>query len=371
MINPRLKGFVNRFGEKYKLEDKLPFRFQQFINYLFLKKIYFETNGIYPYESLLSLDLLSAIDLDDGEEKAMAIDGCFAIYKKEIFHLNLDDEEILNKFKNIETGDLIVCLLQTKSGKLDTTNLSTLSDCLNTKFKGQNKWQKLVRFRNNCETLIQDNPNVNIKFYTIYIYGNETDNSLFNQSNFKVREDALKQSMKDFFWINNENNCFINYYNEDLIYQEYQQQVEFSKVINETIVFEHVTKEITCSEYGKVRVGIINLKEIAKILINNNTNKPNELYGYNVRDHIDQSGVNKKIEDTLNNENELFLLLNNGITIVVDEQERKGDEGIYLKNIRIVNGCQTCHAIMKVLKENSECLNAKIVVKIIQTKTTS
>ena len=248
MINPRLKGFVNRFGEKYKLEDKLPFRFQQFINYLFLKKIYFETNGIYPYESLLSLDLLSAIDLDDGEEKAMAIDGCFAIYKKEIFHLNLDDEEILNKFKNIETGDLIVCLLQTKSGKLDTTNLSTLSDCLNTKFKGQNKWQKLVRFRNNCETLIQDNPNVNIKFYTIYIYGNETDNSLFNQSNFKVREDALKQSMKDFFWINNENNCFINYYNEDLIYQEYQQQVEFSKVINETIVFEHVTKEITCSE---------------------------------------------------------------------------------------------------------------------------
>ena len=43
MNNPRLKGVVNLFGEKYQLPDNLSNRFQVFANYLLLKKIYFET----------------------------------------------------------------------------------------------------------------------------------------------------------------------------------------------------------------------------------------------------------------------------------------------------------------------------------------
>ena len=151
------------------------------------------------------------------------------------------------------------------------------------------------------------------------------------------------------------------------MYEEYEKQTDNAKVINETLQFEVITDEIISSGFGKIRFGAISLGEIMKILLNTETNKPNELYGYNVRDVIKGSTINPKIESSIKTNKEMFLLLNNGITIVVDKQERRADKGIYLENIRIVNGCQTSHAILNVCAVNQEFNDAKVSIKIIET----
>ena len=151
------------------------------------------------------------------------------------------------------------------------------------------------------------------------------------------------------------------------MYEEYEKQTDNAKVINETLQFEVITDEIISSGFGKIRFGAISLGEIMKILLNTETNKPNELYGYNVRDVIKGSTINPKIESSIKTNKEMFLLLNNGITIVVDKQERRTDKGIYLENIRIVNGCQTSHAILNVCAVNQEFNDAKVSIKIIET----
>jgi hypothetical protein len=65
-----------------------------------------------------------------------------------------------------------------------------------------------------------------------------------------------------------------------------------------------------------------------------------------------------------------FILLNNGVTLTVDKQETRGAKGIVLENIRIVNGCQTCHAILETCKETIYAYdnNLQVNIKIIETE---
>ena len=278
MKNPRLKGVVNIFGTKMGLEDSIPVRFQYFINYLILKKIYFDINGVYPYESILSMDFLSNIDFDNNTETGMAVDGCFAIHQRKILHLELDDDILDSQMNTICDGDLHIVLIQTKSGNLDTNDLSSLSDCLNMNFTNQNKWEKFVSLKNRCENLIQNNYKVNILFHVFYISGNDIDANLFRNDTFKVRENASKESMKNFFWIDQDNKISISYYDESKIYQEYTIQEEYSREVDAVLVFDQITDSIPCAEFGDVRLGIISIGEIMKILINQSNNRPNELY---------------------------------------------------------------------------------------------
>ena len=366
MKNPRLKGIVNQFGYKYQLEDSLPERFQIFANYLLLKKEYYEINQEYPFESLLDIDLLEAINF--GHNNSMAIDGCFIIHNKSILHLGMDNEDLEETLSHIDKGDINIIIIQTKSGDINTTDLSTLSDCLNVDFQSQTEWIKFLNFRQQCDNLLQRTTNrVKIKFKTIYVSGNRIDGNQLKNPTFTVRESALKNAMKSYFWINDNQDVSIDYFDEEKFYTEYQNQLESSKIVSNTLSFIAITDEISCGESGKVRFGAVSLGEMMKILYDTNSQKPNELYGYNVRDLIENSGINKRIENSIQNNSEIFLLLNNGITLIVDNQERRGDKGIYLENIRIVNGCQTSHSILKTCNSSSLFNDTIVPVKIIQT----
>ena len=366
MKNPRLKGIVNQFGDKYQLEDSLPERFQMFANYLLLKKEYYEINQEYPFESLLDIDLLDAINF--GHNNSMAIDGCFIIHNKSILHLGMDNEDLEEALSLVDKGDIHIIIIQTKSGDINTTDLSTLSDCLNANFQDQTEWVKFLNFRQQCDSLLQRTTNkVKIKFKTIYVSGNRIDENLLNNTTFTVRENALKNAMRSYFWINDNQDVSIDYFDEEKFYTEYQNQLESSKIVSSTLSFIAITDEISCGVSGKVRFGAVSLGEMMKVLFDTNSQKPNELYRYNVRDLVEDSKINERIEDSIQNNSEIFLLLNNGITLVVDNQERRGDKGIYLENIRIVNGCQTSHSILKVCNSCSSFNNTNVPVKIIQT----
>jgi hypothetical protein len=365
MNNPRLKGIVNTFGDNYNLGNDFPKKYEIFVNYLFVKKIFFETNKEYPFESSLDIDILSGINF--GKNSTLAIDGCIIIHEKKIIHLGLDSDDIDEKLNEIQRGDINVVLIQTKSGKFETTDLSTLSDCLNSNFTYQAEWAKFVEFKSKLNFLIEQKPQVNIKAKIIYV-SNPIDLKLFNNDTFKVRENALRQALKNYFWIRNDNSVVIEYYNDQTIYDEYENQSKASLVVCSNINFVEISPLVQCNDYGAIAFGVVKIGELMKILYNSELQKDNELYGYNVRDAIKDSTINTKIKDSISNNGDMFLLLNNGVTIVVDKYERRGERGMYLENIRIVNGCQTCHSILTICKNKTDYNNINVAIRIVETQ---
>ncbi len=368
MENPRLKGLVDRFAIKKKIEGEFSYYYQLFCNSLILKQRYYEVNWEFPYDSYLDLKLLQNIDLDNNKEKSMAVDGFFAIFNKQIIHLNLEEKEFEEIFNNIQKGILEIVFIQSKSGNLETSSLSTLSDCLTTKFNSQSSWKKLLEFRSKCEKSIQKNPTLKIKFTTYFIVGNSIEKNIFENPTFQVREKALISSMKEYFWITDERDVCIKYFSGEEVFALYEEQSLKSNRISKTVNLVEMTKEIECCGNRKIRFGAISFGELMKIIYDKDSKKPNDIYGYNVRGEIEDSPVNEKIIDSIKNSGENFLLLNNGITIVVDKQERKGDSGIYLEDIRIVNGCQTSHSILNSCAHDDKYDNLIVPFKIIQIK---
>lgn len=366
MNNPKLEGIVNRFAVLKKIEGEFWEKYQAFANYLLLKEIYFKINEEYPYESLLDNDLIEGINF--GKDSTMAVDGCFFIYKKEILHLNLDDEELNDKLSKFTDGTLHIILIQTKSGKLEPTDLSTLSNCFLTEFSGQVEWKKFVAFREKCKELMQANDKINIRFSCAYVTGKETESTTFSTSTFTVREDALKKTMKDFFWIRKDENISLEYFDDNKILDIWEEQEQNSVTINRTVQYVEITKEIEITNVGKILFGAISFGELMKIIYDKDKEKPNDLYGYNVRAEIEKSEIKPKIIKTIKENGEKFVLLNNGITLTVDKQEIRGAKGIVLENIRIVNGCQTCHAILETCKNESQYDNLQVNIKIIETE---
>lgn len=366
MNNPKLEGIVNRFSETKKIEGDFWEKYQIFSNYLVLKELYYNINEEYPYESILDKDLLESIDF--GKDSTIAVDGCFFIYNKEIFHLGLDSEDLLEKFDNIKDGFLHIILIQTKSGKLEPTDLSTLSNCFITEFKAQNEWGKFIEFREICKKLIQSNDKINFKFSCMYVTGKEMDQATFSNPTFTVREDALKKTMKDFFWIRRNEDIVIDYFDDNKILDIWEEQEQNSSTINKTVQYIEITKEIEIKNVGKILFGAISFGELMKIIFDKDKQKPNDLYGYNVRAEIEKSEIKSKIINTIKTNGDKFILLNNGITLTVDKQETRGVKGIVLDNIRIVNGCQTSHAILETCKNDPQYDNLQVNIKIIETE---
>jgi len=113
--------------------------------------------------------------------------------------------------------------------------------------------------------------------------------------------------------------------------------------------------------------GIIPISEFKKILIDENNNLRNVFYD-NVRDFQGIGNpVNKNISDTLNGDNpELFMVLNNGVTIVASSLKTSGNK-FTIKDYQIVNGCQTSNVLFNYIKEN-EFDNLNLPLKLVYTE---
>ena len=98
-------------------------------------------------------------------------------------------------------------------------------------------------------------------------------------------------------------------------------------------------------------VTLLNLYDFLKAY-RNQTGDLDQLYEMNVRRFLGGRGrVNKAIQNTLNQEPERFGLYNNGITIVVEAFDQKGDGTMRLVEPYIVNGCQTTKTIWEVCRQ--------------------
>lgn len=103
------------------------------------------------------------------------------------------------------------------------------------------------------------------------------------------------------------------------------------------------------------------------------------LFEENIREYLGNSGINKKIIETLKDSKSRvnFFYYNNGITIICDDANITTDSGnkqVDIKNPQIVNGCQTVNSIVEALKGfdtkeiKSEFKNVYVISKILVTE---
>ena len=92
------------------------------------------------------------------------------------------------------------------------------------------------------------------------------------------------------------------------------------------------------------------------------------LFNDNVRDYLgSRSAVNNEMESTIQEAPEMFLLCNNGITIVCTDFEQVRDKLIKIENPQIVNGCQTSNSIFN-LRDDPNINKVQILVRVISTE---
>ena len=92
------------------------------------------------------------------------------------------------------------------------------------------------------------------------------------------------------------------------------------------------------------------------------------LFNDNVRDYLGNKGsVNSEIEKTIKEEPEMFLMCNNGITIVCSDFQQIRDKLVTIRNPQIVNGCQTCNSIFT-LRNLGTVSKINVLIKLICTE---
>lgn len=114
-------------------------------------------------------------------------------------------------------------------------------------------------------------------------------------------------------------------------------------------------------------IGILPCKDYLRLISDDEGKLARNVFYDNVRDFQGENSVNREIMETLKGDNEggqIFVLLNNGVTIVAKSINPVGTD-FTIRDFQVVNGCQTSH----ILYNNKEILsgNEFITIKLIET----
>ncbi len=121
------------------------------------------------------------------------------------------------------------------------------------------------------------------------------------------------------------------------------------------------------ADEGQTYVVLCEAEKLIDIIKNEDGLIRTNIFDANVRAYQGDTDVNKEIISTLKECPRNFVLYNNGITIVCNKLVPDG-KTLKIRNLQIVNGCQTCNSIYKAYKEKTDLSKAKVIVKIIESK---
>lgn len=123
----------------------------------------------------------------------------------------------------------------------------------------------------------------------------------------------------------------------------------FSKAknrISKSITFSGRVTLPTLPGVTEAFLGFIPVTEFLKLITDDSGSIVKGLFYDNVRDFQGDNPVNREMEQTLlTDDRQLFVLLNNGVTIVCGTQIQKTGDIFTIEDYQIVNGCQTSHVI--------------------------
>jgi hypothetical protein len=107
-------------------------------------------------------------------------------------------------------------------------------------------------------------------------------------------------------------------------------------------------------------LGYLPADQYLKLITDDTGNIIKGLFYDNVRDFQGDNPVNHEIAETLKTqEQQLFVLMNNGVTIVSDSISKTGDV-FTIEDYQVVNGCQTSH----VLYNNRDLLTSSVHIPV-------
>ena len=145
------------------------------------------------------------------------------------------------------------------------------------------------------------------------------------------------------------------------VYREIERGVERNVEFSKTAVFPRI------DGVDDAYIGLLRGDEFIRLVSTNDGDLNRELFYDNVRDFQGHNPVNTEIGYTLADQQlrRNFPLLNNGVTIVARELNRRGDT-FTISDFQIVNGCQTTH----ILFQNRLQIDADtyIPVKLVATR---
>lgn len=198
---------------------------------------------------------------------------------------------------------------------------------------------------------LKTSPEINL-YYVCCGKWNE-GNGLLNRINIDLK--PLRDS-SDFSKVN-----FFPY-DSDKIIITYK---ELKKKITKTFLMD---KRITLPRIDGVKqafVGIIRCTDFVSILTDSDGKMLTNIFEDNVRDFQGYNSVNKEIKETINNvdDQNRFVLLNNGITVIAKTVNVTGDM-VEIFDYQIVNGCQTSYVLYDNFKQLTD--NSCVVIKLLE-----
>ncbi len=350
-IEPILKAKLEKYQEDYLLnnlnEDEL---FERYVNSNILSQM---QPGVFTTD----YELLDLICVGGGND--LGIDGIAILVNGRFAKSRNDVDDILYGNRR---GEIEIIFIQSKNkSKFDLGEYmkftNGVEDFLQEKIiqpanEAVMNWHSIYNYIMSKEVIIKWSKNPTVRLYYavagtwektqhILKHSEVVKNRLLEKRCFDNIEISILDSKSLLDIINsNENNYKVVIDFVDSMPLPEVEQVDNSSVI---LCNASVIVDLLSTDDGLLRRG---------------------LFEDNVRDYQGETVINTEIRETLRENPQRFVLLNNGITIVCDEVQ-EGNRKISITNPQIVNGCQTCNVLFQCQRDGINIENAFVIIKVI------
>ncbi len=342
ILESYLDDFIQEFGYT-RLEKSRAF--ELFVNYVILSKIH---TDVFDIESTSA-----------GGGNDTAIDGLAVIVNE---HIVTTTQEVDYFRKSLRRLDVKFIFVQSKMGtKFESEPIGNFLFGVKSFFGASSPIDVNAQIQNlrdlkeyvyNRSIDMDNSPVCEMYYVTTGVWNN--DKNL--QGRVEAESAALRQT-KLFSEVN------YNWVDGEVLKQAYR---ELRNKIVGRINFEKHTSISNINGVHQAYIGVLPASEYLSLIVDKDGNLQRNLFYDNVRDYQGNNIVNQEIAATINDpsHNDLFALLNNGVTVVAKSITQVGTT-FTIRDYQIVNGCQTSH----VLYQNRTAITDKVFlpVKLIVT----
>jgi hypothetical protein len=331
IIKSYLHNFIEEFGYENK-QDILSENFEKFCSYLVI-------SDELPNQGINSEDI---DNVSVGKNKG--IDSICIIVNGKLISSIQEIEDLFDINRYIEST---LIFIQTKtSEKFDDSEIGNFGDTIKDYLSEKPQYELTKEAKESHEILL-------------YLYDNfanvrNLDGIAFfcTTGKWKDNTSCQKTLLKK---INEIKNCHNVFKERDFTIKPLgnsELQKLFDKVNSaskaEFLFRNKISLDNIPSKIKEAYYGSLPFPEFKKIIIDSESGKLRSLFYDNVRDDLGENNpVNADIAKTLDGKGfSIFSLLNNGVTIIAEENKGGGNKFI-LSNFQIVNGCQTSNVLYK------------------------
>jgi cold shock CspA family protein len=365
-MEPILKAHFNKFKQAFEIDTHSPnveevkklesSAFEKFVNYLIFSLDY-------PDIFTGNIDLLDFVSVGGGHDTG--IDG-IGIKVNERLVRNIEEIEKIAESSKKVSVDFVFIQSKMKSN-LEASEFNTFgigvkhffSDCVLPENDHIKDFRELKDFIYSNEKFISKlDTNPRLYLYYAGIGNQPTDAHFYGTKTILEKE----FSEGNYYFEEVEINILDG---KTLISFSKELENIFSVQLNIIDIFPLIVN--AGDKVKKAYAFTCKANEFLKLLQKEDNTLRRSLFNDNVRDYLGNKGtVNSEIEYTISLEPEMFLLCNNGITIVCDDFEQVRDKLVRIENPQIVNGCQTSSSIFN-LKNHPNIVNIQLIIRLICT----